>query len=75
MKKASIFWLVFLAAGFFMIGGKLIYALGRDSALRECPPVQSGERLLNSEQRPDGTVCVYTAAAAAYGQTTLARRP
>jgi hypothetical protein len=74
MKNSSIFWLVLLVAGVFILAGQMIYALGRDSALRECPPVQSGERLLNSEQRPNGTVCVYSSAMSAYGHITLARR-
>jgi len=60
---------------FFGVGGHLLYSIGRDSALRECPPVQSGQRLLSSEQRAEGTVCIYTSPAAAYGLGTKARRP
>jgi hypothetical protein len=75
MKSSSVFWLVFLGAGFLVAGGDLVYELGRDSALRECPTVQSGQHLLNSEQRQDGTMCVYASEASAYVLAQETRRP
>lgn len=75
MKKSSIFWLVFLGAGFLVCGGNVIYDLGRDAALRECPPAQSGQRLLNSEQSSVGTICVYASEDAAYGLVQEEVRP
>lgn len=51
-----------------------LYSAGYASALRECPPVQHGERLLSSEQRDDGAVCRYAAGGADYGRKIKIRK-
>jgi len=51
-----------------------LYIAGHTSALRECPPVQQGERLLSSEQRDAETVCRYAEGWADYGRRVKTRK-
>jgi len=47
---------------------------GMRTARHECPTVQQGERLLSTEQRTDGTICVYAEGEAGYGRKIIRRR-
>lgn len=53
--------------------GNLIYHAGRLAAVRECPAVQQGERLILSEQGKNGTICTYAGGWNSYGKTTRKR--
>lgn len=54
--------------------GLALYTAGHAAAMRECPPVQQGERLLSSEQREAETVCRYADGWADYGRKTSKRK-
>ena len=72
-RSAPLLWAVGLTAIAAALGLSL-YSAGHKSALRECPPVQQGERLLSSEQRADGAVCRYAEGMADYGHKVTRRR-
>lgn len=59
--------LLSFAVSFVIALGMGLYAAGRATAMRECPPAQHGERLLSSEQHPNETVCIYASGSAGYG--------
>lgn len=72
-RSAPLLWSVGLIAIAVALGLSL-YQAGHQAALRECPPVQQGERLLSSEQRADGALCRYAASAADYGRKVTRRK-
>lgn len=72
-RSAPLLWAVGLTAIAAALGLSL-YQAGHQAALRQCPPVQQGERLLSSEQRADGAVCRYAASAADYGRKVKSRK-
>lgn len=72
-RSAPLLWLVLLATAAAVLGIS-IYQAGHASALRECPPAQHGERLLSSEQRPDGALCRYAAVGEDYGRKVTRRK-
>jgi len=72
-RSAPLLWAVGLTAIAAALGMGL-YQAGHKSALRECPPVQQGERLLSSEQRSDGAVCRYAEGMADYGHKIKSRK-
>lgn len=72
-RSAPLLW----AVGLISISAALglsTYQAGHQAALRECPPVQQGERLLSFEQRADGAVCRYAESAANYGRKIKTRK-
>lgn len=72
-RTAPLLWAVGLTAISAALGMSL-YQAGHASALRQCPPVQHGERLLTSEQRADGAVCRYADNLAGYGRKVKHRK-
>jgi len=72
-RSAPLLWAVGLIAIAAALGLSM-YSAGHTAALRECPPVQQGERLLSSEQRADGAVCRYAASVADYGRKIKSRK-
>lgn len=72
-RSAPLLWAVGLIAIAAALGLSM-YQAGHQAALRECPPVQQGERLLSSEQRADGAVCRYAESAADYGHKVTRRK-
>lgn len=72
-RSAPLLWAVGLLAIAVALGLS-IYTAGHASALRECPPVQQGERLLSSEQRADGALCRYAEISADYGRKIKSRK-
>ena len=72
--SAPLFWAVFIAAVLIAMGLSMhLYAAWQNASRRECPPAQHGERLLNSEQHPDKTVCFYADGWASYGNNVKSR--
>jgi hypothetical protein len=72
-RSAPLLWAVGLTAIAAALGLSM-YTAGHTAALRECPPVQQGERLLSSEQRADGAVCRYAENWADYGRKVKSRK-
>jgi len=72
-RRAPLLWAVGLIAIAAALGLSM-YTAGHTAALRECPPVQQGERLLSSEQRADGALCRYAESAANYGRKIKSRK-
>lgn len=72
-RSAPLLWAVGLIAIAAALGLSM-YQAGFTAALRECPPVLQGERLLSSEQRADGAVCRYAESAADYGRKIKSRK-
>ena len=72
-RSAPLLWAVGLIAIAAALGLSM-YTAGHTAALRECPPVQQGERLLSSEQRADGAVCRYAKGMADYGHKVTRRK-
>lgn len=72
-RSAPLLWAVGLTAIAAALGLGL-YQAGFTAALRQCPPIQHGERLLSSEQRADGVLCSYAESAADYGRKVTRRK-
>lgn len=72
-RSAPLLWAVGLIAIAAALGLSM-YTAGHKAALRECPPMQHGERLLTSEQRADGAVCRYAEHLTDYGRKITRRR-
>ena len=72
-RSAPLLWAVGLIAIAAALGLSM-YQAGHQAALRECPPVQQGERLLSSEQRADGALCRYAQGYADYGHKITRRK-
>src|SRR5574340_1163949 len=68
---------LFLAVLFILAGlvlGVPLYFAGQKSTMKECLPVNHGERLIYSEQRADGTtLCNYSSGWNLYGRTKVSR--
>jgi hypothetical protein len=72
-RSAPLLWAVGLIAIAAALGLSM-YTAGHTAALRECPTVQHGERLLSSEQRADGALCRYAQGYADYGHKVTRRK-
>lgn len=72
-RSAPLLWAIGLTAIAAALGLSM-YQAGHKAALRECPPVQHGERLLSSEQRADGALCRYAQGYADYGHKVTRRK-
>ena len=72
-RSAPLLWAVGLIAIAAALGLS-VYQAGHAAALRECPPLQQGERLLSAEQRADGAVCRYAENWADYGRKIKYRK-
>lgn len=68
-------WLVvIISLGLGVTLGMMTFAAGKKAALRECPPVNQGERLLSSQQMPSGLLCTYAGGWNGYGHKITVRK-
>lgn len=76
MSRAAIHFLWLFA---LVNAGPALYLIGRsdgrETAQRNCPPMQHGEKLLSTVQQLDGSVwCSYTESGAGYGRAITRRK-